>query len=65
MTWKSLPGPDFDYIVLHGVYSWVNAKTRDNIRKFIASRLKKGGIVYLSYDSLLVGRRSHRLGTWS
>ena len=49
---KSLPGPDFDYIVLHGVYSWVNAKTRDNIRKFIASRLKKGGIVYLSYDSL-------------
>lgn len=49
---QSLPGPDFDYIVLHGVYSWVNTETRDNIRTFIASRLKDGGIVYISYDSL-------------
>ena len=48
----SLPGPDFDYIVMHGVYSWVNAETRGNICAFIASRLKDGGIVYLSYDSL-------------
>ena len=49
---KSLPGPDFDFIVMHGVYSWVNRETRNNIREFIASRLKEGGIVYLSYDSL-------------
>ena len=48
----SLPGSDFDYIVMHGVYSWVGAETRDKIRAFVGRRLKEGGIVYISYDSL-------------
>jgi len=49
---QTLPGPDFDFIVLHGVYSWISAATRENIREFIGKRLKDGGIVYVSYDCL-------------
>ncbi|MDX2223622.1 MAG: class I SAM-dependent methyltransferase [Rhodospirillaceae bacterium] len=44
--------PDFDIIALHGVWSWVNAENRAHIVRFIADRLKPGGIVYLSYNAL-------------
>jgi SAM-dependent methyltransferase len=49
-----LPGdlPQFDYIVLHGVYSWVNADARQAIRQIISAKLKPGGLVYLSYNCL-------------
>ncbi len=42
--------PDFDIIVLHGVYSWVSAENRKHIVDFIARRLKIGGVVYISYN---------------
>lgn len=41
----------FDFIVLHGVYSWVSADNRAAIRRFVERRLKPGGVVYLSYMS--------------
>ena len=44
--------PPFDYIVLHGVYTWVNRDVQKAIMKFIASRLKPEGIVYISYNAL-------------
>lgn len=44
--------PPFDYIVAHGVYSWVDPATRAQLRRFIDRRLKPGGIVYLSYNAL-------------
>ncbi|MBP7338073.1 class I SAM-dependent methyltransferase [Niveispirillum sp.] len=44
--------PDFDIIVLHGIYSWVSAENRQAIVRFIARRLKVGGLVYISYNSL-------------
>lgn len=47
-----LPLPDFDFIVLHGVYSWVNGENRHYIRDFIRQKLKVGGAVYVSYNSL-------------
>jgi SAM-dependent methyltransferase len=42
--------PDFDIIVLHGVYTWVSEENRRHIVDFIARRLKIGGIVYISYN---------------
>jgi hypothetical protein len=47
-----LPLPKFDFITLHGVYSWVSAEKRDNIREFIRNKLKPGGVVYNGYNSL-------------
>jgi SAM-dependent methyltransferase len=44
--------PQFDYIVAHGVYSWVDPEAQDSLRRFIDRRLKKGGFVYLSYNAL-------------
>jgi len=44
--------PQFDTIVLHGVYTWVNPDVQKAIVRFIASRLKPEGIVYISYNAL-------------
>lgn len=44
--------PRFDYIVAHGVYTWVDVPTRAALRRFIDARLKSGGLVYLSYNAL-------------
>jgi len=44
--------PQFDYILLHGVYTWVNRDVQKALMKFIASRLKPEGIVYISYNAL-------------
>ncbi|MEK9969168.1 MAG: class I SAM-dependent methyltransferase, partial [Ferrovibrio sp.] len=42
--------PQFDTIVLHGIYSWVSEENRRHVIDFIAKRLKVGGIVYISYN---------------
>ena len=44
--------PRFDYIVAHGVYSWVDVEIRASVRHFIDRRLKPGGLVYVSYNAL-------------
>ena len=44
--------PQFDYIVAHGVYSWIDRDSRRALRRFIDRRLKPGGLVYLSYNAL-------------
>ena len=44
--------PEFDVIVLHGIYSWIAKEHRDTIIKFINTRLKPGGLVYISYNCL-------------
>jgi len=41
---------DCDFIVLHGVMSWVSAAVRRDIAAVIERRLKPGGIVYVSYN---------------
>lgn len=46
----SLP-EQFDFIVCHGVYSWVSARHRQALRRFVEQRLKPGGMLYLSYAS--------------
>ncbi|RYE93984.1 MAG: hypothetical protein EOO75_03120, partial [Myxococcales bacterium] len=42
----------FDFIVLHGIWSWVNDENRAHITSFLRDRLKPGGLVYVSYNAL-------------
>lgn len=44
--------PQFDYIVCHGVYTWVNADVQRDLRAFIRAHLKPGGLAYLSYNAM-------------
>ncbi len=44
--------PQMDYIVLHGIWSWVSTTQRAHILRFIANHLAPGGIVYVSYNVL-------------
>jgi SAM-dependent methyltransferase len=44
--------PLFDYIVAHGVYTWVDASSQSALRRFIDRRLKPGGLVYISYNAM-------------
>lgn len=44
--------PCFDFIALHGVWSWVSAQNRARIAAFIDRRLAPNGIVYLGYNAL-------------
>jgi SAM-dependent methyltransferase len=44
--------PRFDYVTLHGVFSWIAAEHRRAIVRFIRRYLKSGGIVYISYNAM-------------
>ncbi|MES2948622.1 MAG: class I SAM-dependent methyltransferase [Pseudomonadota bacterium] len=44
--------PDFDFIALHGVWSWVSDANRGIIINFLQRKLRWGGVVYLSYNAL-------------
>ena len=44
--------PLFDYIVAHGVYSWVDTASQRALRRFFDRRLKPGGLVYVSYNAM-------------
>ncbi|MDA7418844.1 class I SAM-dependent methyltransferase [Xenophilus arseniciresistens] len=43
--------PACDFIVTHGVYSWVSEANRQAIRQLVAQRLAPGGLLYLAYMS--------------
>jgi SAM-dependent methyltransferase len=47
----SMTLPEFDYIVVNGVYSWVPVRERGLILAFVRKFLKPGGAVYLSYNA--------------
>lgn len=44
--------PKFDFITLHGIYSWVSDENRAEISRFIDKALKPGGLVYVSYNAM-------------
>jgi SAM-dependent methyltransferase len=44
--------PQFDYITLHGIYTWVTAENRQHIVDFLGRYLKPGGAVYTSYNAM-------------
>lgn len=69
--------PELDFVVLHGVYSWVTPAVRRSIRRIIHAKLKRGGLVYVSYNCmpgwadetpvrrLLLELAAHERGDWS
>lgn len=44
--------PDFDFIALHGIWSWISDENRRFIVDFVTRKLKLGGILYVSYNTL-------------
>lgn len=42
----------FDVISLHGIYSWISEGNRAAIVEFIRRKLRAGGLVYISYNTL-------------
>lgn len=44
--------PDFDYIGIHGIWSWINDENRQRIVDFVHHKLKPGGVLYISYNTL-------------
>jgi SAM-dependent methyltransferase len=44
--------PQFDFITMQGIYTWVNAENRRHIVDFIQRYLKPGGIVYVGYNAM-------------
>lgn len=43
--------PDFDYIGLHGIWSWISDDNRAVIVDFIRRKLRVGGVAYISYNT--------------
>jgi SAM-dependent methyltransferase len=43
---------DFDYIGLHGIWSWISDEDRIAIVDFVRRKLKPGGVLYISYNVL-------------
>jgi hypothetical protein len=44
--------PDFDFIGLHGVWSWISDRNRDVVADFLRRKLRVGGVLYVSYNTL-------------
>jgi SAM-dependent methyltransferase len=42
----------FDYIVLHGIYSWVDKQDQSALLRFIDRHLNPGGLVFVSYNAM-------------
>src|SRR5581483_2509905 len=42
----------FDYIIAHGVYSWVPREVRDKLLEIVARHLAPNGLAYVSYNTL-------------
>ena len=47
-----LDTPEFDFIALHGIWSWVSPENQASIVRILRSKLKPGGAVYISYNAL-------------
>ena len=54
--------PAFDFVVLHGVYTWVSPQNRAAIEQFLARHLRPGGVAYLSYNALPGWAQTQPLG---
>ena len=55
------PPEPFDYVIAHGVYSWVEDPVRDRLLELCGAVLSEHGIAYVSYNALPGGRLSGAL----
>lgn len=44
--------PDFDFIGLHGIWTWISDANRDVLVDFIRRKLRPGGVLFISYNTL-------------
>lgn len=44
--------PQFDYVTMYGIYSWVDGVNRGYIVEFLRRYLKPGGVVYVNYNAM-------------
>ncbi|ACL94534.2 class I SAM-dependent methyltransferase [Caulobacter vibrioides] len=44
--------PDFDFIGLHGIWTWISDQNRHVLVDFIRRKLRPGGVLYISYNTL-------------
>lgn len=42
--------PEFDFIALHGVYSWVSPENQRRLAEIARQKLRPGGVLYISYN---------------
>lgn len=45
-------GPEFDLVALHGIWSWISAENRAVLQELLRRRLRPGGVVFVSYNTL-------------
>jgi SAM-dependent methyltransferase len=50
-------GGEFDYVIAHGVYSWIEPAARDALLAACRERLAPNGVAYVSYDVMPGGHR--------
>jgi SAM-dependent methyltransferase len=50
------PENGFDYVIAHGVYSWISAPVRDRLLATCRTVLAADGVAYVSYNALPGGR---------
>lgn len=43
--------PDFDFIGLHGIWSWISDENRSVLVDFVRRKLRPGGVLYISYNA--------------
>jgi SAM-dependent methyltransferase len=43
--------PEFDFVGLHGIWSWISDENRAVIVDFVRRKLKVGGVLYVSYNT--------------
>jgi SAM-dependent methyltransferase len=44
--------PEFDFIGLHGIWTWISDSNRGVLVDFIRRKLRPGGVLYISYNTL-------------
>lgn len=44
--------PNFDYIGLHGIWTWISDQNRAIIVDFLRRKLNVGGVLYISYNTM-------------
>lgn len=44
--------PDFDAVGLNGIFSWISDESRSVLVDFLRRKLKTGGVVYVSYETM-------------
>ncbi|WP_158555197.1 class I SAM-dependent methyltransferase [Fulvimarina endophytica] len=48
----ALQGEPYDFVTLHGVFSWVSSDNRDHIVSILSRCVAPGGLVFLSYNAM-------------